>query len=712
MLFGRRKKKKKIDDENFGKSLQSILDSYDADLVIVKNEGCEVLFMNEAALKRVDPEMKPQTKCKGGYAGIFPELCKDCPSKADMSAEPVAFDMKDKEGHIFSVNRRPVTWVDGSVATAYVIRDVDEERAAKQKMYYLAYIDQLTGVPNRQKLKEDFEETARDIEKNRVSGIVVIFDLDNFKSINDNYGHNTGDEMLRRITVHLESDAAFKGRLYRLGGDEFVLLFKDKPTRFSSLEEFRSYYMETLSKALLSYTMPNIDDRCTLSMGVSFFPAHGATLSELLRKADIALYKAKEEGRNKIVFFEDKYDASKKFKDMYINMQPIMYNNGSTFGYELVDNDKSHKDEDETLSLSEIDRTLDALGLNDIRDKTRYFIAYSKQLFNKAVLKNLPKDKFVIQIKASDEFTKEQIKRFRQLRSYGYTLSLSDIGATSLDPELLELADYCKFAPNGMSMMEQMRLISANPSKTFIAVGVSDNLEFTDAQRRGFKLYQGFYFDQPVVVKKEKDIEPLKANYYRLLQLTSTDDYVDFKEISEVISSDVALSYKLLRLLNSASVGLRTKVSSILMAVAFLGEDNLKKWISVLALRGISNEKPIELVRMSLIRARFGEILAPYFKPPRDARHIFMTGLLSLLHIALDKTKEELLDEIPVDDKIRESLLEKDGPYSDMLEFFKNYEYANWDEITRFSVKNSISNDIINDAYIKAVKWTNDLIDA
>ncbi len=693
-------------------SLISIFDSYDDDLVIVRKDGCDLLFMNAAATKRLDPELYSVTNCKRGYSNMFPGLCDKCPQNADPERDPAVFDIKDRTGRVFSVKRNTVMWIDGKPATAYIARDVDAERSTKEKMYRLAYFDQLTGMPNRQKLKEDFEASEKDISNNRLCGILAIFDLDNFKTINDNYGHNTGDEMLKRITAYLEADSSFKGRLYRLGGDEFVLFYKENPGRFEDQTAFRTYYQEILQKALLAYTMPNIEDKCTLSMGVSFYPAHGDNLSELLRKADIALYKAKAEGRNKVMLFEDKYDASKKFKDLYINIQPILIKNGNTYGYELVDSDRSVVEDDNTYSLTEFNRTLDALGLNDIRDNSRYFISFTKQLFNKSVLKNLPKDKFVIQIQASDRCTDEKLQLYKQLHSYGYSLSLSNVDSTNLTRELLALAEYCKFAPEGINGSEQALLIAANPNKTFIASDVSTTEQFETAQRRGFTLFQGYFFNSQVITKKEKDIEPLKANYFRLLQLTSTDNYVDFNEISEVISSDVALSYKLLRLLNSASVGLRTRASSILMAVTYLGEDNLKKWISVLALRGISNEKPLELVRMSLIRAHFGEFLAPSFKPPMDARHVFLTGLLSLLHIALDKTKEALLEEIPVADKIRESLLGNDGPYSELLEFFKDYEYSNWEGITRFSVKYGISCDSINDAYIKSVKWCNDLIDS
>lgn len=703
---------KKNKNTNIERSLKSILDSFDSDVVIVRNDSCDILLMNEAARRRIDAEGLSNTNCKSGYSYVYPELCKNCPRKAAPKTEPGAFDIKDKNGRIFSVISNAVEWIDGKPAAAFIARDVDEERSAKTIMYNLAYFDQLTGIPNRQKLKEDFEKALKVSKNDRICGVFAVLDLDNFKNINDNYGHTTGDEMLIRITAYLEGNDKFKGHLYRLGGDEFVLFFTERLANFESQAEVRSYYQQMLQKSLLSYTMPNIESECTLSIGVALYPAHGETLSELLRKADIALYKAKNEGRNRVVLFEDEYDASKKFKDLYINMQPILLKNGNTYGYELVDSDKSEKENDGTLSLSQIDRTLDALGLNDIKDRTRYFISFSKQLFNKTVLKNLPRNKFIIQIDASETCTEEQMMIFKQLQANGYMLALSNINSSNINNSLLSLAEYCKFAPEGISVGDQISMISANPTKTFIAADVNTNEEFDVAQRRGFKLFQGYFFNQPVVVKKEKDIEPLKANYFRLLQLTSTDEYVDFNEISAVISSDVALSYKLLRLLNSASVGLHTRVSSILTALTFLGEENLKQWISVLALRGVSDEKPLELVRMSLIRARFGENLASSFKPPMDEKHVFMAGLLSLLHIALDKTKEELLDEIPVADKIRQSFLGNDGPYSGLLEFFKYYECANWDEITRFSEENDIGCYTINNAYVNAVKWCNDLMNA
>ena len=691
------------------KTINSVMDAFDAEIAIVRGSDCSTLALNAPARERIDPEERSLTNCKRGYSRFFPQLCDVCTQRGN---DKLTADIKDEDGRIYEVTRNVVEWTDGKSATALVLRNVDEERSAKQKMYNLAYIDQLTGVPNRTKLKEDFEVMVSEIRQKKLGGLVAIFDLDNFKIINDTYGHNTGDAMLQRLAAHLLSEEDFKGHIYRLGGDEFVLLYKHSPGRFANGDEMREYYLALLEKSLLNYTMPSIEDRCTLSMGVSFFPEHGSNLSDLLRRADIALYRAKAGGRNRIVFFEEAFDAAKQFRDMYINIQPILLKNGNTYGYELVDSDRPDESDDGVLSLSEFDRTLDALGLNDIRDSSKYFISFTKQLFNQAVLKNLPRDKFVIQIRATRNAPREQLLLYRQLHEHGYSLALVNLDGENLDRELLGLVDFCRFNPATIGPAEQARIIAAYPDKTYIATDVSSAEELASAQKRGFLLFQGYYFNKEVIVKKEKDIEPLKVNYFRLLQLTSTDDYVDFNEIASVISSDVALSYKLLRLLNSASVGLRTRVSSIFMAVTLLGEENLKKWISVLAVRGVADEKPIELVRLSLIRAHFGEQLASCFQPLKDARHVFMTGLLSLLHIALDKSQEELLAEIPVADEIRASLLGDDGPYSELLQFFQNYEYANWDEITKFSRKYGIRGEIINEAYLNSVKWSNALIDA
>ncbi|NLW78068.1 MAG: diguanylate cyclase [Ruminococcaceae bacterium] len=702
MAFNKRKQSQM---EQF---LNDVLASQDTDMLVVRGKDCKTLFLNNSARARLEEAGAVTSACGPGLAGLFPDLCERCAEAAEVAeGETFQFDVTGPDEHIYAGTIHMVNWLDDKPAKVLTLRDVDEARNAHKKLYGLAYIDHLTGVPNRQRFKEDFELVAEDIAEGKLRGMVAIFDLDNFKAINDTYGHNTGDVMLRRLTGHMLMQPEFAGHLYRLGGDEFVLFYTDPTDNFPSDDAYRAHFEKLLQEAFVSYTMPNIEMSCTISMGVAFLPNHGESASELLRKADIALYKAKAAGRNQMVFFEDRYDNAKKFKDLYINIQPILTHLGRSYGYELVDRGNEGKGEENELNLTEFDRTMDALGLGEMENEAKYFIGYTSQLKSDTVRRNLPKGKFVVQINLPANVGDEDLALYQQLKAYGYKLALADLTDTNTPPHLLALADYAKFAPGRMDPVRQKQMIDNYPDKFFIATGVDSVSAFEAAKRRGFKLFQGYFFNEPVVVKKTKDIDPLKVNYLRLLQLTSTEDYVNFREISAVIASDVALSYKLLRLLNSAAVGLRNKISSIDMAVAYLGEESLKKWIAMLALRGVADDKPLELVRMSLIRAQFGELLAPHFNPRRDARHVFLTGMFSLLHIALEKTKEEVLEEIPVADDIRLSILTKTGPHSDLVAFFNNYEYANWDEVSEFARKNGLSDRVINDAYISAVKWYN-----
>jgi len=705
MVF--KKKPQGTDLENF---LSSILDPQDFEVFIVRGKECEILFANAKAETRIYPAPDAGRGCRMSFAKSFPDLCGYCPCRAQKGETTFeSFEIEDKENRTYAVTCNIVDWVDGKPASLFFLRDVSQEKLAQQRLYNLAYIDQLTGIPNRQKLKDDFKVLEGEIANSQLTGIIAMFDLDNFKVVNDTYGHNTGDIVLRRLAEYLQGEKMFSGHLYRLSGDEFVLFYSEPFQKFGSDEEMKDHYNSVLSTALRAYTLPNIEVKCTLSIGVSFFPRHGSDLSDLLRKADIALYKAKGGGRNQLVFFEDQYDTAQKFKDLYIIIQPILLGSGKTFGYELVDRGNIGEEDENTVNLHEFNRTLDVLGIGDMENSTQYFVSFTKQLLNPAVVKNLPRGKFIVQMRLPAKLTQQDLQTYHELRGNGYKLAFIGLDSARATPEILTFADYCKFDPEDTNLARQKAVITANPKVKFIATKVDSTDAFLTAKDAGFYLYQGYFFNQPVRVKKTKAIDPLKTNYFRLLKLSSSDDYMDFREISAVISSDVALSYKLLRVLNSAAVGLR-EVSSVEMAVAYMGEENLKKWIALFALRGVVEDKPLELIRVSLVRAQFGELLAPHFQVKHNPKQVFMVGMLSLLHIALEESMEQLLEKIPVAQNIRESLLTENGIYSDLLRFYEYYEYANWEKVAHFVEGNQLDPQFVSNSYIAAVKWCNDLV--
>lgn len=692
---------------NFEMSLfNDILDAFDCQVIIVREEDCNILYMNASAKNFLNEKSLDSTSCRAGYGNLLADACKKCINKKTNFSDAAS----EADSLSSSFTTSAITWHDNKPAVLILYRP-DLNSTADKRLYRLAYLDTLTGIPNRLKLQEDFRNAIEMANKINVCGALALIDLDHFKAINEAYGHNVGDIMLKRFADYIQADPNYSGHFYRLGGDEFVLFYFREQTDLNTLEQLHQFYEKLFADIFYSYTMPGISLSCTISMGVSIFPESGTAFSELLRKADIALYKAKSHGRNKMVFFENKYEEARKFNEYYVTIRPILSDHGKTYGYELVDSDSSHKILDHTLSLnlSEFNRALDALSLHDLESDAYYFIEYSHPLSSKVVIKNLPKNQFIIQVKLPKNYTQKHLKPYKALRSQGYRLALDGFDNLQLSRDLLLLFDYFILKPGTLNIF-QKKIMDATSGKIFIASNVDTIEEFENSKRLGFKLFQGRFFNQPIVAKKEKSIDPLHMNYLRLIQLTSIDSYLDFEKISKIISEDLAFSYKLLRLLNSAAFGLRSQITSISMAVSYLGEVKLKKWIALLALRGVASKKPLELVRMSLIRARFGELLSPYISQSFDPNQVFMFGLISLLHIMLDKSQEDLFREIQVSDEIQRSLLTAHGAYSPLLGFFEHYECANWEYVATFAEKNKLSNEWIYDSYVESINWYNSLI--
>ncbi|SDX88521.1 EAL domain-containing protein [Paenibacillus sp. CF384] len=175
----------------------------------------------------------------------------------------------------------------------------DEElSASNEKIYRLAYFDSLTGLLNRRHL---LETTTDALSGNPELGIAVIYvDLDNFKFINDTLGHSAGDQVLVEVASRLEAIAYSDKYASRIGGDEFIVVLHNV--------ENRGVVEEALQQLILSLELPIYHQKqiCNVSasLGVSFYPEHGATMEELLQKADMAMYQSKAKGKNQYCVFD------------------------------------------------------------------------------------------------------------------------------------------------------------------------------------------------------------------------------------------------------------------------------------------------------------------------------------------------------------------------------------------------------------------------
>ncbi len=168
-----------------------------------------------------------------------------------------------------------------------------------EAMHDLAYHDQLTGLKNRAALIQRMSKVLK--RKNKIKCALLFIDLDNFKYVNDTMGHSFGDRMLKQISDRLLRLAENGYDVYRLGGDEFIILAED----YSELGEIERISVKILKELKNRIEIDNSILFNTVSIGVSLYPEHGTTMDELLMKADIAVYKAKDAGKNRIIIYDE-----------------------------------------------------------------------------------------------------------------------------------------------------------------------------------------------------------------------------------------------------------------------------------------------------------------------------------------------------------------------------------------------------------------------
>ncbi|MEJ7712878.1 MAG: HDOD domain-containing protein [Pyrinomonadaceae bacterium] len=203
----------------------------------------------------------------------------------------------------------------------------------------------------------------------------------------------------------------------------------------------------------------------------------------------------------------------------------------------------------------------------------------------------------------------------------------------------IDFTDFDKSSERCTSVENELRLfakaVTRNPSLQLIGSGLDTKALYSAAFKSGCALFQGDYFVQPDSVVG-RDIQAFKLPFLKLLKEIQQQD-VDFQRVERTIKQDVALSYKLLRFVNSAATGRCEEVKSVQSALSLLGERELKRWVTLVGVSGLAMGKPKELLAKALMRARFCEELAPHANLTRCADDLFMIGLFSLLDVLLDR---------------------------------------------------------------------------
>ncbi|BED89837.1 diguanylate cyclase [Pseudoalteromonas sp. MM1] len=396
----------------------------------------------------------------------------------------------------------------------------------------------------------------------------------------------------------------------------------------------------------------------------------------------------------------------------YAARQPILDREKELVGYELlfrdgVDNVFPDIDGDEATTKL-IEGSQFNFGLEDLTGNKPAYINFTLETLLKGYPTMLGKETVVVEILETVQPGKRLLAIVKDLKEKGYTLALDDYIHQPVWRHFYPFIDILKidFLTTDESTIKTIiNDIKAYPHIKLLAEKVETYEAYNLALELGFEYFQGFFFSKPEMVQS-KALPPSEMALAELLYETSSVE-MDLKKITDVFERDVNLSYKLLRYSNSAAFARRAEINTIKQALIVLGANEIKKLLSLLFAAQVSADKPVELIRLSLTRARFGELLAISHGQFKDTGMAFLTGMMSLMDAILDESMESVMQKLPLSTEIKAALLNDEGLLAKYLNLVKYYEHAEWEAANNIAKELNLGGEVA-DAYHESLAWVNE----
>lgn len=384
-------------------------------------------------------------------------------------------------------------------------------------------------------------------------------------------------------------------------------------------------------------------------------------------------------------------------------------------GYQLLFSDtgglfSAFADVDEFRATTEVlSHSVLTLGVGNVVGPAMAFVRFPRAQIVDAAPLILPPDQSAVELGPDSWASRDGavLEHCQHLKELGYGLVLSDYRPLAVAEPMLALADYVKVDLTSRTPADASGLVAALQAAgvQVIAIGVDEDADRAHAVAAGADYLEGFFFSRPAVVEG-RELPGFKLAYLQLLRKAYAVD-VDFPELASIIKSDVALSYKLLRFVNSAHFGLRGRIESIEKALVMLGVDNVRRWVSVATVSGLSESRPQELAVLCATRARFCESLGRKLDvaTPHDC---FSLGMFSLLDVMLGTTMQQALADVPIDQSVAGALSGEPGQLADLLDVVIAYERGKWDVVSHVARDHEWPETELIGLYIDAIEWSRD----
>jgi EAL and modified HD-GYP domain-containing signal transduction protein len=343
------------------------------------------------------------------------------------------------------------------------------------------------------------------------------------------------------------------------------------------------------------------------------------------------------------------------------------------------------------------------LGLDVLCDGHRAFINCTREILLKDYITLLPSEQTVVEVLETVPADDLVVAACRRLKEAGYVIALDDFAMNDPREVLTDLADIIKVDLRSTSAEDAAAMVKRyGPWRCrMLAEKVETREEFIAAKKAGFLYFQGYFFRKPEILTAH-EIPANQLNYLRMLKAVSQRE-LDVREIENLVKSEAALCYRLLRYLNSAAFGFAAEIRSVKHALAILGEREVRRWIRLVATLGAGQGKTTDLVLAALVRARFCELLSPII--PHGDSDLFLLGLLSLMDTMLEIPMRQVLENVPIDQESKGTLLGEANRLWPFYQLMLAQEAGEWNGVSELTAQLHLSESEVASFYLQAMEW-------
>ncbi|MGY4026076.1 EAL and HDOD domain-containing protein [Aeromonas rivuli] len=399
----------------------------------------------------------------------------------------------------------------------------------------------------------------------------------------------------------------------------------------------------------------------------------------------------------------------------YVARQPILDSKLRTHAYELLFRDSLDNvfpliSSQQATSRLVVEQFLQQ-NIDQLLGGRPCFINFSHDSLLDGLAECLPPEQVVIEILEDAMPDDALLAKVKQLNQLGYRLALDDFSMSSDWERFLPWIQIIKFdlRLSSLSQIDDFIRRHQHLALTYLAEKVESKQEFEQTQALGISLFQGFFFSRPEMVKRAT-MQPTQMVVIQLLNEVNQPE-PNLDKIEQLLGQDVSLSLKLLRYVNNLK-GRSKPIASFRQAAIYLGHAQLKRFVTLIAASSAGQGKSAELYQMSLIRARFCELLALAHAPATQSQQAFMAGLFSLLDVLMEQSMGTLLGSVPITDEIRQALLAREGQLGFYLAFCEDYENANWPRVQMRTARLGLNEEKVSQLYLSATAWVNEQLSA